>query len=228
MPTLNDIIPPEINNDELYNQIAHIICDYNMTTIIEVGSSDGKGSTQAIVDGIKAARLEEGAKVFCIEASRIRCAELAKNHKKNPFIIPYNYCSVGLDDYLDEWMIECFYKDVRTNLNNYPLEEVFKWRREEIEYIKTNRIPFHGIEAIKNHNDIKSFDLAILDGSAFTGNVDCMKLIYLAEWIVLGDVSGIKNYFSDNILDGDNHSHELICRNLNLRNGYSIFKKIKT
>lgn len=225
MPTLDKLIPPEIFQDELYNQIAHIVCDHSMTTIIEIGSSDGKGSTQAVVDGIKATGLEEKAKVFCIEASKIRCAELAKNHKENSFIIPYNYCSVGLDDYLDERQIECFYKDVRTNLNNYPLEEVLRWRREEIEYIKSNRIPFHGIEAIKNHNDIKNFDLAILDGSAFTGNADCMKLIYLAEWIVLDDVSGIKNYFSDNILDGNNHSYELVVRNLNLRNGYSVFKR---
>lgn len=225
MPTLNDIIPPEIFQDELYNQIAHIVYETNATTIIEIGSSSGLGSTQAVASGIKAAGLEEKARVFCIEASKIRYAELAKNHKKNPFIIPYNYCSVGLDDYLDEGMIESFYKDVKTNLNNYSLEEVLRWKREEIEYIKANRIPFHGIEAIRNHNDIKSFDLAILDGSAFTGNADCMKLIYLAEWIVLDDVSGIKNYFADNILDGDNHSYELICRNLNLRNGYSIFRR---
>ncbi len=224
MPTLDELIQPEIFQDELYNQIAHIVCEINATTVIEIGSSSGLGSTQAIVSGIKTAGLEEKAKVFCIEASKIRCAELAKNHRKNSFIIPYNYCSTGLGDYLSEEMIECFYKDIRTNLNNYPLEEVLRWRREEIEYIKANRIPFHGIEAIRNHNDIKSFDLAILDGSAFTGNADCMKLIYLAKWIVLDDVNGIKNYFADNILDGDS-SYELICRNLNLRNGYSVFKR---
>lgn len=225
MPTLDNLIPPEIINDELYNQIAHIVHEYNLKTIIEIGSSSGLGSTQAIVSGIKAAGLEEKAQIFCIEASKIRCAELTKNHKENSFVIPYNYCSTGLGDYLSEEQIKYFYNNIRTNLNNYPLEEVLRWRREEIEYIKANRIPFYGIEAIKNHNDIKSFDLAILDGSAFTGNADCVKLIYLAEWIVLDDVSGIKNYFADNILDGDNHSYELVVRNLNLRNGYSIFKR---
>lgn len=225
MPTLNDIIPPEIFQDELYNQIAHIVYETNATTIIEIGSSSGLGSTQAVASGIKAAGLEEKARVFCIEASKIRYAELAKNHKKNPFIIPYNYCSVGLKDYLSEKEIECFYNNNKTNLNNYPLEEILKWRREEINYIKNNRIPFYGIESVMAHNDIKKFDLAVLDGSAFTGNADCLDLIYISDWIILDDVNGIKNYFADNILDGDKTSYELVCRNLNLRNGYSVFKR---
>lgn len=225
MPTLNNIIPPEIKNDELYDQIAHIVYEINATTVIEIGSSNGLGSTQAIVSGIKAAGLEDIAKVFCIEASKIRCAELAKNHKKNSFIIPYNYCSVGLKDYLSEAEVKHFYNNIKTNLNNYPLEEILRLRREEIEYIKANKIPFYGIDSIMVHNDIEKFDLAILDGSAFTGKADCMRLIWLADWIILDDVSGIKNYITDNILDGDNLSYELICRNLNLRNGYSIFKR---
>lgn len=225
MKTLNDIIEPEIINDELFDQIRYIVYEYNMTTIIEIGSSNGKGSTQAIVSGIKATGLEEKAKVFCIEPSKIRCQELAKNHRNNSFIIPYNYCSRELKDYLNEEIIEEFYNNIKTNLNNYSLETVLKWREEEINYIKEKRIPFNGIDAIMAHNDINRFDIAILDGSAFTGMADCLKLIYCADWIILDDINGIKNYFSDNILDGDKASYKLICRNFNLRNGYSVFKK---
>lgn len=225
MKTLNDIIEPEIINNELFDQIRHIVYECNMTTIIEIGSSNGKGSTQAIVDGIKATGLEEQSKVFCIEVSKARYNDLIKNHKSNPFIIPYNYCSVHLKDYMPEILVKHFYESVKTNLNNYSLETVLQWREEEINYIKEKRIPFNGIDSIMIHNDINKFDLAILDGSAFTGNADCLKLIYCADWIILDDINGIKNYYSDNILDGDKASYELVVRNFNLRNGYSVFKR---
>ena len=51
---LHNIIPPEIENDELSHHIISIIENNpGIKTILEIGASSGKGSTKAILEGIK-------------------------------------------------------------------------------------------------------------------------------------------------------------------------------
>ena len=43
---------PEIYNDELFYKILELVQKYKPKTILEIGSAEGTGSTQALIKGI--------------------------------------------------------------------------------------------------------------------------------------------------------------------------------
>jgi hypothetical protein len=218
---MNKIIPPEIDNDSLSEAITGIISScLDMENILEIGSSSGLGSTDAIVKGVGS---RKGVRVFCLEASRERFEEFKKNRKES-FIIPYNYSSVGLKDYLDSHQVSKFYSFNKTNLNNYSLSTVLSWREKEIEYISKHRIPLYGISNISEHFNILSWDLAIIDGSGFTAQAELKKLINRTNWIILDDINALKNFDNYRVLNG-HWNYKLVTENRSLRNGYAIFKR---
>ncbi len=219
---IHNIISPEIIDDPLADLITRTIRDNRLKTILEIGASSGLGSTQAIVRGIEEAGLQDVAQVYCIEASRERCAQFKKNNQGIPYLHLYNYCSVGLDDYLTRDRIMEFYNLNKVNLNKYPLETVLKWREEEIQYIRKNRIPLRGIQSIKEHSELETFDFVLIDGSAFTGTSEWD--VVDAEWICLDDINDIKNH--DTYYRMLNSGiYDLIEENWDIRNGYAMFRR---
>jgi len=67
---LDNIIPPEIKNDEFYEAIIKLTSTEKIKTILEIGSSDGSGSTKAFAEGLK--RNSNNPILFCLEVSRPR------------------------------------------------------------------------------------------------------------------------------------------------------------
>lgn len=235
---LYNIIPPEIKNDELSFFITDIVLNNNnIKNILEIGASSGMGSTRSILNGIK--HKDEDMRIFCLEASVERCKEFRNNYnnvfyshfgniylfaiKENIQLYLYNYATMG---YLTDKRIETFYNNFNTNLNKYPLDQVFSWKQEELNYIIKNKIPVFGIENIICHNICKPFDMVIFDGSAFTGEADYNAVIKnnFPDWIILDDINDIKNY-AVNTLISLNNNYEIYAINTLLRNGYAIYKK---
>ncbi len=218
---LNQIIPPEIKNDELFYHLNKIAKEADIKTILEIGSSSGEGSTLAFVTGIL--ENQNQPNLYCLEVSKPRFFELQNRYAQYDFVKCYNISSVSLAEFPDESEISDFYKSNSTNLNLYPLEMVLGWLRQDIEYIKSYSIESEGIEKIKKENNIDNFDLVLIDGSEFTGLAE-LEEVYGAKYICLDDVNTFKNYQNRQRLSQDN-SYTLIAQNLNLRNGYAIFKK---
>ena len=50
---LNSIIDPEIKNDEFYQAIQKIARFSKIKTVLEIGSSSGRGSTEALSKGLR-------------------------------------------------------------------------------------------------------------------------------------------------------------------------------
>lgn len=246
---LYNTIPPEIKDDELYNHIFDIVKNNQMKTIIEIGSSSGMGSTKAIIEGIRQnTNNKENMKVFCLEASRERCINFKRNYEhlfysnfsniylfhlpKYGSLYLYNYSSIGLNQYLSDNEIRHFYDTIKTNLNQYPIEEVLKWKQEEINYVKSNKIPLYGLQTMKQHHDLKHVDLVIFDGSAFCGMADFMSLCdsINPKWIIFDDINDIKNHEANQFINTffglSNIQYTCYALNLGLRNGFSIYKRI--
>ena len=78
------------------------------------------------------------------------------------------------------------------------------------------------IERIKREHNVTDFDLVLIDGSEFTGDVEFDK-IYGAKIILLDDITTFKNFSVHKRLLQDPH-YELIAENQTLRNGYSAFR----
>src|SRR6476619_2112534 len=90
--SLDQVIPPEILHDELYDLIERLARDPRVGSILEIGSSAGQGSTAAFVSGIKDNPTRPT--LFCIEISKPRFHALRETYATNPQVRPYNASSV--------------------------------------------------------------------------------------------------------------------------------------
>jgi len=222
---LDQIIPPEIKDDEFYHLILKLTKEEKLKTVLEIGSSAGGGSsTEAFVKGLR----ENSGRpnLFCMEISKPRFKELKKRYAGYSFVKCYNVSSVSLDKFPSEKDLAGFFYSTKTGLNAYPLERVVGWLRQDIEYVKSSGVSVSGIQQIKDENDIHNFDMVLIDGSEFTGKAE-LNEIYGAKYILLDDINGFKNYENYRRLAAD-PDYDLIAENWKIRNGYAVFKKNET
>lgn len=216
------LIPPEIKNDEFYLAIQKLAREADIKTVLEIGSSSGGGSTEAFVNGLR--ENPNQPTLFCMEVAKLRFAELQKCYEKESFVKCYNISSVTLDGFPTEDEVINFYNTQPTNLNQYPLQQVLEWLRQDIEYVKNSGVSDAGIKRIKQENQIETFDLVLIDGSEFTGVTELQE-VYGAFFLLLDDITTYKNYKNYYKLLKD-PNYTLIAENKVLRNGYAIFQKI--
>lgn len=218
---LDRIIPPEIKNDNFYQLIYRLAKTEPIKNILEIGSSNGEGSTEAFVLGMSAN--PHNPTLFCMELSKPRFKALRERYGHLPYVKFYNVSSVPLESFPTEEDVRSFCNHVPTNLNLYGCERVIGWLKQDIDYVKNSNVPDRGIEIIKTENNIQNFDIVLIDGSEFTGMAE-FKLIYGAKFILLDDINAFKNYNNYKYLLSDAH-YELIEENMQLRNGYAAFKR---
>ena len=219
---LNYLIPPEIKNDEFYAVIQKICREEDIETVLEIGSSSGGGSTEAFVTGLR--ENQQNPKLFCMEVSKVRFAELKKRYENDSFVRCYNVSSISLEKFPKKAEVINFYSNTQNNLRAYPLEQVLGWLEQDIEYVSKSGVANDGIQQIKQENNIEFFDLVLIDGSEFTGSAE-LDEVYGAKYILLDDITTFKNYYSHSKLLTDNN-YTLVAENKKIRNGYSIFKKV--
>lgn len=224
-----DIIPPEIKNDNFYYWIINIISnDTSIKKIIEIGASSGEGSTEAIIIGLLKQKQNNPnkLKLFSLEVCSERFTRLRDRYEKTrfPYFIPLNMSSISINNFPSKQEIIEFYNTIKTTLNQYPLEMVLSWYDKDQEYIIKNSIPQNGIDYIKNQYKIDAFDLALIDGSEFTGLAELTKVLG-AKYILLDDINAFKNYKTHELLK-NNKNYKCIIEDYKTRNGFSIFVKI--
>ncbi|WP_414623496.1 glycosyltransferase [Calothrix sp. CCY 0018] len=219
---LNLVIPPEIKNDSFYYAIQQIVSKENIKNVLEIGSSSGGGSTEAFVTGLR--ENAHSPKLFCMEVSKTRFAELAKRYNNDDFVKCYNVSSISLEAFPNKKEVIDFYNNTQSNLKLYPLEQVLGWLEQDIEYIINSGVTNDGIKKIKRENNIELFDLVLIDGSEFTGIAE-LDQVYGAKFICLDDINTFKNYKNHRELLSD-INYELVVQNSSVRNGFSIFRRI--
>ncbi|MBN2809604.1 MAG: glycosyltransferase [Deltaproteobacteria bacterium] len=216
------LIPPEIKDDEFYHLIIELSKREHVTTVLEIGSSAGGGSTEAFVMGLR--DNPNKPELYCLEISAPRFVKLRQRYTDETFVKCYNVSSVPTSVFPSDDDVVDFYRDNSTALNRYSIETVLGWLRQDVEYIKKAGVSEEGIELIKKENNIEVFDMVLIDGSEFTGTAE-LNRVYGAGLILLDDVNSYKN-FNNFIRLGNDPQYEMIHCNTKLRNGYAIFKRI--
>jgi chloramphenicol O-acetyltransferase len=123
------------------------------------------------------------------------------------------------------WMnkkdIEEFYQNIRTTLNQYPLEQVLGWHNVCLE--TAYQYKTSAIEDIHFEHSV-DFNFVLIDGSPFSGESElrCARP-FLAEKaiIALDDVNDIKNYANYEKLK---RTATLLWEDMACRNGAAIFQ----
>lgn len=221
---LNYLIPAEIKDDSFYQAIQTLAEREDIQTILEIGSSNGEGSTEALVRGIQ--KNPRKPHLFCLEISKPRFLALQNRYANAPFVHCYRVSSVPIAAFPTEAALIAFHRQYGRQLSKSTpdLMWLIRWLYQDIDYVASENLPQNGIALIKSAHHIKHFDLVLIDGSEFTGEAE-LPLVYGAKYLLLDDVTSYKNFRNRQKLLSD-PSYELIQEDLALRNGFSIFKKI--
>lgn len=220
---MENIIQPEILNDEFHANLKRYASRQDLKTFLEIGSSSGGGSTDAFVTGIKHRNDSSEVRLFCMEVSRTRFKALAKHYKADDFVRCYNISSVAANELPSKEEVINFYNSTRTTLNNYSIEIVLDWLRQDLEYIKNSGSDVNGIRLIKQANHIENFDMVLIDGSEFTGERELYETTG-AKVIALDDVNAFKCWNAYQMLLHTTN-YELKEHDFSLKNGYAIFER---
>jgi len=221
---INTLIPPEIKGDSFYQALEMLSSNQGIKTILEIGSSSGEGSTEALVTGVRARIDRDSVRLFCMELSKPRFEKLEAHYASDLFVKCYNLSSVALDEFPSVEEVSNFHAMTRSQLPKYaPLDVLLQWLKDDIDYVKGAGSHFNGVRHIKKVNNIIDFDLVLIDGSEFTGEREYYSIAG-AKVIALDDVNAHKCFNVYQILK--NHvAYRLIFEDLTLRQGFAIFQR---
>ena len=224
--------PEIVKGDRLYDLIVRLVRKHKPKTIVEIGSANGLGSTQAFIEGIKAEKLENECTLFCLEASRDNFTDLMDNIRECSFVKACNASSVTVEDYITDKEIDAFF-DTHGYFFNviryYNRETVKKWREREIMMIKG--LGIHNVNGLsrfvftdaKINDNPRNIGMVLIDGSAFTGLAETIK-VWGAEIIIMDDVNDIKCWEAAHFLQ--QQTYDMIEEDNQYRNGFAAFKRI--
>ena len=206
--------------DELADRIAALAADPTVTTLLEIGSGAGDGSTRSFVEGI-GRRGRPDAKLFCVEVSPERADELASRFPDD-FVHVYQAASATPEDYVSEEDVRAFCA-VASPRPAVPADQLLLARDYELAFLEQRSIEPEVIDRIKQEHGIETFDVVLLDGSEFLGLAD-LKRVHGARWLLLDDTNTLKNHQAAMLLL-DDPDYELVATNPSLRNGYAVFRR---
>lgn len=220
---LDNLIAPEVKGDEFYHLLKQLASKGDIKTVLEIGASSGEGSTEALTTGLKNNPNYPKVYLFTLEVSKPRFQALKDRYKDEHTVKPFNMSSVSIDDFAPEDEVKDFYTNHKTNLNQYQLERVLGWLKQDIDYLQRHAIKQDGIKNIKQDFLIGNFDLVLIDGSEFTGKAELDK-VYGAKYIALDDINAFKNFHNYQRLKSD-PDYDVIAENLRCRNGFAVFRR---
>ena len=96
----SQIIPELTEGQNFYRIIRDFAAQEDLINILEIGSSNGSGSTRAFIDGILSRSDTSNVRLFCLEMFQPAFQELLQNCSPYPFVHCYNQNSIALEDCL--------------------------------------------------------------------------------------------------------------------------------
>ncbi|MGI8677603.1 MAG: hypothetical protein ACR2LX_02730 [Jatrophihabitans sp.] len=211
-------LPGEIIGDDFAAWIQKLAAESSTRTMVEIGAGTGDGSTRAFVAG--AETQTDPPVLFSIEASPTRAEELRTRYAHKPFVHTCEAASAPPDAYMSE--VEAIEWHYVLHGDRNAAESVAYKRDLELRNLKEWGVPTNAVEQIRATHGITHFDVALLDGSGFTGTHD-LSCVYGARWLLLDDIWTPKNHGNCVSLLGDSN-YELVATEANVRNGYAVFR----
>ena len=155
-------MPAEITLDDPFGKaILRVMQQGGFSSVLEVGSFDGQGSTQVFIESLREAK---APRLVCIEANPERHRELERRTAAYPWATAVCQSSISLASLTPQ----DFDRDVWLSPYNglqYPRGTVAGWWDE------TRRtLAAAGQGYLESTND--TFDVALIDGDEFTGYDD--------------------------------------------------------
>ena len=198
--------------------------------VLEIGSTDGRGSTMALREGLEKNPNFPDVELFCIEAVKEMFTVLEKNAA--PYQMCFRVCSSPPEEHYTDVEIERFFRDdwPKAPFETPAQRQDTAWHKRERDrynaYFIRERLDLDGVNTIKKKFGVKHFDLALLDGGTYSGWSD-WKRIYGAKYLVFDDIHTLKCIWVFRQMQAD-PAYELImhkpCTEAHF--GYAAFRRI--
>jgi hypothetical protein len=218
---LDMVIPPEVKDDGFSKLILAVASLPDVTSVLEIGSSSGAGSTVSLFNGLLG---KESKQLYCLELSLPRFAELSSRYREHEWIHCLNLPSISADQMPnDEDVARFFAQYPESPLCRSKVSEVQRWLRQDKEYLAAHTFIGTGVREALRLAQVDSFDLVLIDGSEFTGEAELAE-VYGAKYVLLDDTETFKNRASMERLGAD-PDYELLRHDPFCRNGYAGFRR---
>lgn len=175
---------------------------------VEIGGGTGDGSTQCI----------RTMELFSFEIHSDRIGRHKYNLDARQGGLAINELSSNPMMWMSISQVEDFYKTTTTKLNQYPLNQIIEWHKDDFRMAAKYQ---WGHLTLKDQ-----IDFLLLDGGAFSGRADFMAFfpeVRNGGIIALDDTNDIKNYGNYQWLK--TAGHNLLWEEWDWRNGCAIFRK---
>ena len=175
---------------------------------VEIGGGTGDGSTQCI----------RTMELFSFEIHPDRIARHKYNLDGRQGGLAINQLSSNPMAWMTIQDVEQFYSTTKTNLNQYPLEQIIEWHKADFRM---------AAKFVWGHLSLKDeIDFLLLDGGAFSGRADFLVFfpkVREGGIIALDDTNDIKNQANYQWLKTAGYS--ILWEEPSFRNGCAIFRK---
>jgi predicted O-methyltransferase YrrM len=170
-------MPAEITPDDPFGKaIAAVMAQGGFSSVLEIGSFDGQGSTQVFIESLRGAA---SPRLVCVEANPARHLELRQRTAAYPWVSAVCRSSISLASLTPR----VFDRDVWQSPYNglqYPRKVVEDWWHE------TQRtLAGAGRGYLESTTD--TFDVALIDGDEFTGYDDYRLIKDRVRCLMLDD-----------------------------------------
>lgn len=213
---MNNLIAPEIVNDDFAVALEHLVARQPVKSILELGASAGDGSTACFMRGM---HVNTEARLYSLEASKERFAELQKRYNNRARITCINAFSVPFEQWLTPAIIDRLVLPFGCEFGG---DDFKRWLKQEQDYLAESGVATNGIEQAMTLNG-GPFDLVLIDSSLFTGSAE-LDAVYGSSFIALDDVRSMKNGLNHVRLKND-PTYRLLA-NGSTRYGWAIYGRL--
>lgn len=206
-------MPAEITKHDPFGAaIAEAVRACNISSVLEIGSFDGLGSTQVFIEALRG---EDRPRLVCLESNPERWTALRDNTAAYGWIEPVCQSSISLASLTPQ----DFDRDVWGSPFNglrYPRADVRVWWEQTL-------LDFAGVRSGYLETTRETFDAVLIDGNEFTGYDEFRLVKDRVRCIMLDDAySAYKCHRANRELAGDPAWFPLWCDST-VRNGAAIW-----
>jgi len=204
---------PEVTlNDSFGKAIDRTIRDYRFQSCLELGSFDGDGSTQVIIEALSGTR---NPRLVCVEADPERFENLVANTAGFPWVETVCASTISRSSFT----LTDFDRDVWNSPHNhleFPYEQVKGWWDEGLEFLEKAGSGFLDSSA-------EAFDVVLIDGGEFCGYDEFRLVRDRCKCLLLDDV--FKAYKNARVHAEllEDPQWRLVWEDREVRHGASIF-----
>lgn len=177
-------------NTFLGKKLYEIVQNYDISTILDIGTSDGLGTTISITDGLWDCK-KINFSLYSIECRKDRIEQAKRNLNNIPNLFLMHGTIVShyeLEPLLYNFHWGYFEKDKWIAGSEEEEKLALSWLKEDIKYLKETPNILHLIP--------EKIDLLVIDGGEFSGFLEFQKLWKRSKYIFMDDINSYKNMFS--------------------------------